>query len=81
MDQCQLTHRLPVNRCGEQTTVAIIGKDNIGPLVQRPLDPGTQPVMGKHSLGDIGHRNWIADIGIPGSNLLDGQVVGIDARS
>ena len=70
-----------MNSDGEQTTLPVIDKVDLRPLLQCASDPGAKAMVWQKSLGHVRNKNRVAYIGIAHPNFLYRQVVGKVARA
>ena len=54
-------------------SVPVVGEGDIRPVLQRPLDAGTEAAVGQESLGDVGDEDRVADVGDADEDAFDGQ--------
>ncbi len=57
-------------------SIPIVDKLNFLPRCNRPADTGTEPMIRQQPVGSHGDDDGIPDVGYPGTNTLNGEIVG-----
>ncbi len=71
----QTTNCFALHRGGEKAAIAVIGKNDIGPIGECAFDARTDAVIWKNSLGNIRGQDGVANIRIAGADFFNRQVV------